>query len=206
MDALQLIGDGLLIALGQRADGGSPLGAECAAALRARAWAGDVELADVLERRMGAMPVRLLRPLTIDLEELSMVLEGDPLLGGGRIDLRTGEVWPQAAIDYAVEVGEEDEDADDPARWLWVDSEGSRAGYQDMEWFIADLDQPDVSDRLTIAISGRGSFRRFKTVLSRWPELMERWYGFSEDRQRGRARSWLADKGYLASPPAASDP
>ena len=32
-----------------------------------------------------------LRPLPVDLEELSMVLEGDPVHGGGRIDLRTGE-------------------------------------------------------------------------------------------------------------------
>ena len=128
-----------------------------------------------------------------------MALEGDPAEGGGRIDLRTGEVWPQPAIEYGIESGEEDEDFDDPDRWLWVDSEGSRAGYRDMEWFIADLEDPEVADRLSIAITGRGAFRRFKDVLSRWPDLMERWHGFSEDRQRGRARSWLADQGYTAS-------
>jgi hypothetical protein len=88
---------------------------------------------------------------------------------------------------------------------LWVHCEGSRAGYSDMEWFIAELKEPEVADRLSIAISGHGAFRRFKDVLSRWPDLMERWHGFSEDRQRGRARSWLADNGYAAIPRVLSD-
>ena len=74
-----------------------------------------------------------------------------------------------------------------------------------MEWFIADLEDPEVADRLSIAITGRGAFRRFKDVLSRWPDLMERWHGFSEDRHRGRARSWLADQGYTATPRVRSD-
>jgi hypothetical protein len=56
----------------------------------------------------------------MDLEELSMILEGDPGHGGARIDLHTGEVWPQSAIEYVEEVGEIDEDDDHPDRWLWV--------------------------------------------------------------------------------------
>jgi hypothetical protein len=55
----------------------------------------------------------MLRPLPVDLEELAGVLEGDPVQGGGRIDLQSGEVWPQAAIDYAQEIGEEIEEGDD---------------------------------------------------------------------------------------------
>lgn len=82
-----------------------------------------------------------------------MILEGDPVQGGGRIDLATGQVWPQSALDYAEEVGEvEDED---PDRWLWVDCEGSRSAYQDMVWFIEELDDPNLADRLARAISGR---------------------------------------------------
>lgn len=29
-----------------------------------------------------------------------------------------------------------------------------------------------------------------------WPEDREDWFMFSEDRNRGRAREWLADVGY----------
>lgn len=204
-DALQLIGDGLLVALRLEVEEAAVLAGECVSALRVRGWPGDEELAEALGARLGMGATRLLRPLVVDLEELAMVLEGDPVHGGGRIDLRTGEVWPQTAIEYAEEVGEDDE-SDDPDRWLWVECEGSRAGYRDMEWFISDVDDPDVAERLGIAISGRGSFRRFKDVLSRWPELMERWYGFAEDRQRGRARAWLADEGYAATPRVLPDP
>ncbi|MGH3143345.1 MAG: UPF0158 family protein, partial [Gaiellales bacterium] len=119
-------------------------------------------------------------------------------------DLHTGEVWPQPAIDYADEVDEADDAADDvedPQRWLWVDSEGSRAGYRDMQRFIGTVEHPGAADRLSIAIEGRGAFRRFKDLLERWPDLQDRWYAFSEDRHRGRARAWLADQGYLAAPP-----
>ena len=83
-----------------------------------------------------------------------------------------------------------------------MDCEGSRDGYRDMEWFIDDLDDPQFADLLARAISGRGAFRRFKDTLSDRPDLMTRWHAFSNDRQRGRARSWLAAAGYLPSRPS----
>ena len=120
------------------------------------------------------------------------------MTGGGRIDLHTGEVWPQAAIEDAEEVGEEDPDADDDEeRWLPVFCEGSRAGYRDMEIFIDSLGDDRLADRLSRAIRGRGAFRRFKDVLAESPDLLDRWYGFSDDRHRGRARAWLAGEGFL---------
>jgi Uncharacterised protein family (UPF0158) len=139
--------------------------------------------------------------LPVDLEELGGVLEGDPLSVGGRIDIGTGEVWHQAAIDYALETGEEDEDTsdDDPERWLAVHGEGSREGYRDMELFIASVEDPGRAERLAIAIRGRGAFRRFKDELARWPGELERWHAFSEERQRA-ARSWLAAAGYRVLP------
>jgi hypothetical protein len=198
-DSLQLIGDGLLATVRAGTDGSVGLARECVNALRGRDWSGDQELAEALDAALGAGPTPMLRPLPVDLEELSTILEGDPIQGGGRIDLTTGEVWPQSALEYAEEVAEIDEDGDDDAeRWLWVHCEGSRDGYRDMERFIEDLDDPDFADRLAHAISGRGAFRRFKDRLSDRPELMTRWYAFSNDRQRGRARSWLAAEGYSA--------
>ena len=201
VDSLQIIGDGLLAAVRQGTAGSADLVQDCVNALRERQWAGDQELAEVLDAALGNGPTPMLRPLPVDLEELSMVLEGDPVQGGGRIDLRTGEVWPQSAIEYAEEVGEIDEDDDDPDRWLWVECEGSHDGYRDMEWFIDDLDDPQFADRLARAISGRGAFRRFKDRLFDRPDLMTRWYAFSNDRQRGRARSWLATEGYVPTRP-----
>lgn len=199
--ALQLVGDGVLIALRARAEGVEAAARRCVTALRERSWSGDRELADSIDAHLGSGPARLLKTLPVDLEDLAMVLEGDPVDGGGRIDLRTGEVWPQPAIEYAMEMGDLDEDDEDTERWLWVECEGSGSAYADMEDFINALDDPDRADRLAIAIQGRGAFRRFKDVLSRWPELLEDWYAFNDEAQRGRARAWLADEGYTAVPP-----
>lgn len=198
-DSLQLIGDGVLAAVREGADGADDLARQCIAALDERQWTGDRELAEALNAALGAGPTPMLRPLPVDLEEVSEILEGDPVNGGGRIDLRTGEVWPQSAIEYGREVGEFDEATDDdPERWLWVHCEGSHDGYRDMEWFIEDIEDAHFADRLARAIAGRGAFRRFKDRLSERPELMTRWHAFSNDRQRGRARSWLAAEGYTA--------
>ena len=137
---------------------------------------------------------------------LADVREGDPLSGGGRIDLQTGEVFPQAAVDYAEQVGELDPDQVDGQRWLVVGCEGSRAAYRDMEMFIDSLGDVRVADRLARSIRGRGASHRFKDVLAGSPKLLGRWYGFSDDRRRGRARAWLGAEGYSAMPPTAAPP
>jgi hypothetical protein len=205
-DALQLAGDGLMAAVIQRVQGAPELVGYLVVALRQRGWDGDDDLADQLDALLGSGPAPMLRPLPVDLDELAGILEGDALQDGGLIDLTTGEVWPQAAIEYAPETGEEDEDAsDDPERWLWVHCEGSRDAYRDMELFIGSVEDPGRADRLTIAIEGRGAFRRFKDVLARWPGELERWYALSEERQRGRARSWLTEAGYRVLPVARRD-
>lgn len=193
-DSLQLIGDGLLAAIRDDTGGSAELARTCINALVERSWEGDRELVEALEAALGDGPTPMLRRLPVDLEELSMILEGDPVQGGGRVDLTTGEVWPQSALEYAEETGEEVDE--DPDRWLSVDCEGSHASYQDMVWFIEDLDDTYFAHRLARAISGRGAFRRFKDALSDRPGLMTRWHAFANDRQRGRARSWLAAEGY----------
>jgi uncharacterized protein UPF0158 len=58
------------------------------------------------------------------------------------------------------------------------------------------LDDASRADGLGIAIDGRGVFRRFKDTVSRWPDEQERWYRFSDERRRGRARQFLSFAGY----------
>ena len=196
-NGLQVFGDWVLAALEQHADGADEGACLIIVALRERDWEGDDVLADQLDALLGSGAIPDLRPLPVDLDQLAGILEGDPMYGGGRVDLATGEVWPEPAIDYAREIGQEDEDeSGDPDKWLWVHCEGSRDGYRDMELFIGTVRDPGRADRLEIAISGRGAFRRFKDVLDRWPGELDRWYAFSAERQHGRARAWLADAGY----------
>ncbi|MFF3159812.1 UPF0158 family protein [Streptomyces sp. NPDC057910] len=187
-EVLQWVGDALLGAAADRVPGAAEAAEQCVALLEERGWEGDEELASQFEGALGQGPVPLLRPLTADLEELSGLLEGDPLSGGGRIDLTTGECWPEQ-----VDIDEEDEGL---GRWLPVPCEGSRDGYRDMELFITTVADAGFADRLEIAISGRGAFRRFKDVLARSEDEYSRYHRFSGERQRGRARAWLAGQGY----------
>lgn len=198
--ALQLIGDGMIALLNQHPDDeATGLARDCAVALWGRGWVGDEELADQLDALLGVAATPALRPLPVDLEELATVLEGDPLTGNGRLDLTTGEVWPAVVIEYSQDLGDDDAD-DDPDRWLPIDNLGSRGGYRDMQEFIGTIGDPDRADRLEIAIEGRGAFHRFKNTLARWPTDLQRWHDFSDERQRGRARAWLAQEGYHPLP------
>jgi hypothetical protein len=194
-EALQLVGDAVLVVVASGASEASVLARRCVAALGQRGWEGDDELAAALAAAGGDGPTPMLRPVPVDLEELASVLEGDPVRGGGRIDLRTGEVWPHSVFDDVTDDEEEDDDEDN-SRWLWVDPQGSREGYRDMELSTDTVDDPALVDRLTIVIAGRGAFRRFKDVIAGDPSAGERWYTLSEDRLRGRARAWLAAQGY----------
>jgi hypothetical protein len=163
-DSLQLIGDGLLAAVRDHIGGSAELARTCVNALEERRWTGDRELADAMRAALGNGPTSMLRPLRVDLDELSMILEGDPAQGGGRIALTTGQVWPQAALEDADKNGEDA--GDDPDRWLWVNCEGSHDGYRDMEWFIEDLDDADIADRWLARSPGAAPFVASRTFCS----------------------------------------
>jgi hypothetical protein len=105
-------------------------------------------------------------------------------------------------MEYAAETEEDPPDFDDGDHWLYVGPEGPGEGYRDMEDFIAGVSDPGRADRLTIAIDGRGAFRRFKDTIASWPDEEDRWYRFSDERRRGRAREWLAGAGYRPGPPS----
>lgn len=196
-DTLQSIGSALIPALVLRVNGSEEQVQRCIDALRERNWDGDRQLIQELtgSHDEGTEP---LKPVNVDLDELASFLEGDPVNGGGRIDLKTGEVWPQQLLDDA---GLEDED-DEAGEWLWFESLGSHDSYGDMEMFIEGIEDSGRADRLSIAIQGRGAFRRFGDVLSRWSGEIERWRQFSDERRLGRAREWLHREGYIPAPRA----
>lgn len=195
-DALQLLGDAVVIRARERGHDIQAAARRCVRELQERDWEGDAELAAEIQSVLGWSPTPLLRSLPVDLEDLGCMLEGDPLMGGGAIDLKSGEVWPQSVLENFEEISDDDLDLDDDERWLLVDSDGSRSGYRDMELFIDNLPDEHLADLLARSIRGRGAFRRFKDTLADSPDQLERWHAFSDDRHRGRARAWLAAHGY----------
>ena len=69
----------------------------------------------------------------------------------------------------------------------------SHEGYRDMEDFIDSLANQRLAELLSVAINGRGAFRRFKDVLARYPREREQWFQFQNQRLRQRALEWLAE-------------
>lgn len=165
-------------------------------------WRGaegdEVLAADLIEQLRGTAPPG--RLVATDLDEVASLLEGDG--EGGYLDLQTGEVVRAAMTDPA-EVGEDEAvDVDeDPERWLFLESEGSRGGWRDMADFAATVGDAALRSRLDAAIEGRGAFRRFRDEIDR-AGLVDRWRGFSDDRKLGRARARLADRGVRVRPAA----
>jgi ribosomal protein S18 acetylase RimI-like enzyme len=69
----------------------------------------------------------------------------------------------------------------------WDSSDGFRL----MERFAAVLRNPLVREELTGALNrGRGVFRAFKDILSRYPEAEKRWFLFKEQEMRREIFRW----------------
>lgn len=77
-------------------------------------------------------------------------------------------------------------------RYLRLPKADSRRSYQDIEVFIATVQDTDLRNELTQAIAGQGAFRRFKATLAGHRHERERWFRFKNQRLRQRVAEWLA--------------
>jgi hypothetical protein len=84
---------------------------------------------------------------------------------------------------------------DGSERYLPIPGQDGREGYRDMEEFIATVRNRRLVELLEVAIAGRGAFRRFKDVLAGSPAERERWFAWSDGRQRERILDWLTAEG-----------
>ena len=76
-------------------------------------------------------------------------------------------------------------------RFIGVPKQESRDGYRDMVDFAESVTDDRLRDLLSVALNGKGAFRRFKDVLYSYPEEKQRWYDFSEKQVNERVLEWL---------------
>ena len=139
LDTLQYVGDGFRLALAQGVTSAALRAREHIVALRNRDLDGDEDLAIELEAVLGLAQASALRDLPVDLDELSLALEGDPLLTGGRLDVRTGDVQqigPLYESDYFDDLGEPDDNSADDEEADWADN--AEVGDADDRWLRID--------------------------------------------------------------------
>jgi hypothetical protein len=194
-DALQQVGAGIPMALERKRQDAEPVALSVINRLSLRGGAGDQVLSEDLLAILRREPLPG-RVVPVDLDMLSLVLEGDPDLStGGYLDLRTGQVYEDSATD-PMTVGEDSaiDVEEEPDRWLRLRRTGSRNAWQDMAAFAERQHDEALRERLERAIEGKGAFSRFRDLVH-GENLSDQWDTFSNDRQMGRARELLADNG-----------
>ena len=77
------------------------------------------------------------------------------------------------------------------SRYISVERDDPYQDYNDMDRFIATLDDDRLQDRLWDAIRGRGAFRRFKDLIVRYPDVEEQWDAYQDARAKERLLRWL---------------
>jgi len=75
----------------------------------------------------------------------------------------------------------------------------SHDDYNLMVEFAATVRDRHLRDVLEVALDGRGAFRRFKNVLTRYPKERQRWFAFRDEDLRRRIDAWLEEMGLLES-------
>jgi hypothetical protein len=132
--------------------------------------------------------------LKIDLDELCYAFEDHH--NEYYLDLKTGELLFISSLADEEEVERiEDQLEREPNRYLWVPKLLPQEGYAYMQEFIETVGDPNLQEKLWIAIDGPGAFGRFRRVLSGYPEEQERWFKFKDERVREHVEFWLRSEG-----------
>ncbi|MCY1005614.1 UPF0158 family protein [Nannocystis pusilla] len=79
-------------------------------------------------------------------------------------------------------------------RFIHLDPASSREQYRWMERFVASVEDPALRERLTLAIDGKGAFRRFKDVLLSYPVERDRWFSYRANLLHIYIDGWLANQ------------
>ena len=67
--------------------------------------------------------------------------------------------------------------------------------YDEMQDFIATVQDDRLYNQLINATQGRGAFGRFRDILARYPAEEQRWYDFQQERLWQRILDWLKMEG-----------
>ena len=82
-------------------------------------------------------------------------------------------------------------------RYLAIPQASSEESYEDMLDFVETVEDTGLREKLYIALDGRGAFRRFRDVLSFYPEEQKKWFKFKDERLTERVDEWLELEGIV---------
>lgn len=127
--------------------------------------------------------------LSVDAGDLIEALEKGPDEGAWMVDLESGEVV--LAAPEAVTGMPENEDWEDPDRFLPVQPMDARATFQLMADFVEGLEDGEGPRALDRALRMHHPVRSFKDALMDFPALEERWFRHLDARMLEYAQEWM---------------
>ncbi len=132
----------------------------------------------------------------IELDMLETAMEDSDLSNRYYLNLVTGKV-----VFFSDDLGlsEEDErlseEIDESDDYVTVDRISSHEAYQWMVDFVDEMVAPtdeNAAEKLSIALEGKGAFRRFKDTLYRVDEKWQQaWYQFRDRQLKTAVEEWL---------------
>ena len=110
------------------------------------------------------------------------------------LDMETGEcvMLADELVTGLDNEGLEDEIDNNPDRFLRLPTKFEINEYHIMEEFIWSLDDVKKAEKLEIAVSGKGAFRRFKDTIYNMG-IEQQWYGYQANIYKKIAIEWCRD-------------
>ena len=148
---------------------------------------------------MTKKPLRRLEVRMNDVLAAMSSAPDDPMIA--YLDVEKGEVVHHLSLQAALEYGEvlEEDDAiraaieAEPERFVAIERLGSKRHYQLMARWASTVGEEDLRARLDIALVGKGAFRRFREVVSAYPDLEASWRASEQEALLDIALRWLRD-------------
>ena len=131
----------------------------------------------------------------IDLVMLEAAMEDSDLANRYFLNLITGEV-----VFFSDYVGSDEderlaEEIDGSNDYIAIERIPSHEAYQWMADFVDEMVAPadeQAAEKLSIALNGKGAFRRFKDTLYRVDEhWLQAWYQWRDERLKAAIEEWL---------------
>ncbi len=141
-----------------------------------------------------------MKPIKVNWENVEIAFERNSPELHSYIDRESGEVL--VVVDSVAEDAEKRRLlAERPDGFVRIEPASSREQYRWMERFVGSVQEPQLRERLLIAIDGKGAFRRFKDVLLSYPSERERWFNFRATLLRYHINQWFQGKDLQPDPP-----
>ena len=78
-----------------------------------------------------------------------------------------------------------------PDRYIYIPEGPPCNGYDLMVEFAEKVEDELLMEKLSIALDGKGAFRRFKNIIADYPDYREKWFKFRDERINKKVIEWI---------------